>query len=160
MGAAILNPSYYQDPDPRCLWQSYGYICLPHGLASFTGRIGQSSVLMPRGGPQESVSIAGSTCGSVPTVTKLLCPRPGSSYHGVWNFSWQQWSPGGPTGKEPTCHCRRQKRRTFNPWVGKIPWRRAWQPTPVFLPEESCGQRSLAGYSPWGCKESDMTEAT
>ena len=48
---------------------------------------------------------------------------------GGWNFSWQQWSPGGPTGKEPTCHCRRQKRRTFNPWVGKIPWRRAWQPT-------------------------------
>ena len=43
---------------------------------------------------------------------------------------------------------------------GKIPWRRAWQPTPVFLPGESHGQRSLAGYSPWGCKESDMTETT
>ena len=41
-----------------------------------------------------------------------------------------------------------------------IPWRRAWQPTPVFLPGESHGQRSLAGYSPWGCKELDMTEAT
>ena len=40
----------------------------------------------------------------------------------------------------------------------KIPWRRAWQPTPVFLAGESHGQRSLAGYSPWGCKESDMTE--
>ena len=40
----------------------------------------------------------------------------------------------------------------FDPWVGKIPWRRAWQPTPVFLPEESHGQRSLAGYSPWGCR--------
>ena len=38
----------------------------------------------------------------------------------------------------------------FDPWVGKIPWRRAWQPTAVFLPEESHGQRSLAGYSPWG----------
>ena len=38
----------------------------------------------------------------------------------------------------------------FDPWVGKIPWRRAWQPTPVFLLEESHGQRSLAGYSPWG----------
>ena len=44
--------------------------------------------------------------------------------------------------------------------VRKIPWRRAWRPTPVFLPEESHGQRSLAGYSPWGLKESDMTEAT
>ena len=48
----------------------------------------------------------------------------------------------------------------FDPWVGKIPWSRAWQPTPVFLPGDSHGQRSLAGYSPWGCKESDTTEAT
>ena len=46
----------------------------------------------------------------------------------------------------------------FNPWVGKTPWRRAWQPTPVFLPGESHGQRRLVGYSPWGRKESDMTE--
>ena len=45
-------------------------------------------------------------------------------------------------------------------WARKIPWRRARQPIPVFLPGESHGQRSLAGYSPWGCKESDMTEAT
>ena len=43
-------------------------------------------------------------------------------------------------------------------WVGKIPWRRKWQPTPVFVLEKSLGQRSLAGYSPWGSKESDMTE--
>ena len=47
----------------------------------------------------------------------------------------------------------------FNPWIGKIPWRRAWQPTPVFLPGESYGQRSLAGNSPWGHKDLDMTEA-
>ena len=45
-----------------------------------------------------------------------------------------------------------------HPWVGKIPWRREWQPTPVFLPGESHGQRSLMGYSPRGHKESDMTE--
>ena len=44
--------------------------------------------------------------------------------------------------------------------VRKIPWTRAWQPTPVFLPGESHGQRSLADYSPWNCKESDTTEAT
>jgi len=43
-------------------------------------------------------------------------------------------------------------------WVGKIPWRRAWQPTPVFLPGESHGQRSLVGYSPWSLKESDTTD--
>ena len=48
----------------------------------------------------------------------------------------------------------------FDPWVGKIPWRRAWQPTPVFLPGESHGQRSLVGYSPWSCKELNMTEVT
>ena len=40
----------------------------------------------------------------------------------------------------------------FNPWVRKIPWRRKWQPTPVFLPGKSHGQRSLEGYSLWGCK--------
>ena len=43
-------------------------------------------------------------------------------------------------------------------WVRKIPWRRKWQPTPAFLPGESHGQRSLVGYSPWGCKASDTTE--
>ena len=48
----------------------------------------------------------------------------------------------------------------FNPWVGQISWRRAWQPTPVFLLGESHGQRSLAGYSPWDHKESDTTEVT
>ena len=52
------------------------------------------------------------------------------------------------------------KRCRFDSWVGKIPWKRAWQPTPVFLPEESHGQRSLVGYSPRGHKESDMTEVT
>ena len=50
--------------------------------------------------------------------------------------------------KEPACQCRRHKRLGFSPWVGKIPWKRAWQPTPVFLPGESHGQRSLVGYSP------------
>ena len=46
------------------------------------------------------------------------------------------------------------------PGLGRFPWRRAWQPTPVFLPRESHGQRSLEGHSPWGCKESDTTEVT
>ena len=56
--------------------------------------------------------------------------------------------PDGTSGKEPTCQCRRHKREGFDPWIGKIAWRRAWQPTPVFLPGESHGQRSLVGYSP------------
>ena len=55
---------------------------------------------------------------------------------------------------------RRNKRCRFYPWVRKILWRRAWQPTLVVLPGESRGQRSLVGYNPQGPKESDMTEVT
>ena len=51
-----------------------------------------------------------------------------------------------------------QETQVLYPWIGKIPWRRTQQPTPVFLPGESHRQRSLVGYSPWGCKELDMTE--
>ena len=68
--------------------------------------------------------------------------------------------PGGPSDKEPTCQCRKRRRLGLHPWVGKIPWRGAWHPTPVLLPGESHAQRSLAGYSPWSCKESDTTEDT
>ena len=49
-------------------------------------------------------------------------------------------------------------RRGFSPWIRKIPWKRKWQPTPVCLPGKSHRQRSLVSYSPWGHKESDMTE--
>ena len=68
--------------------------------------------------------------------------------------------PGGTSGKEPACQCRRHKAHGFNTWLGKIPKRKAWQPTPVFLPGESQRQRSLVGYSPGGHKELDMNEAT
>ena len=61
-----------------------------------------------------------------PLTTLLPCVKP----HGSW--------------------CRRHKRHWFDPWVRKIPWRRKWQPTPLFLPGEFHGQRSLVGYSPWG----------
>ena len=66
----------------------------------------------------------------------------------------------GASGKESACRCREQRRRGFDPWVRKIPWRRAWQPTPVFLPGKSHGQRSLMGYSSCGHKELDTTERT
>jgi len=66
--------------------------------------------------------------------------------------------PGDTSGKEPTHQCRRCKRSGFNPWVGKIPWRRAWQPTPAFLPGKSHRQWSLVGRSPWDHNEPDMTE--
>ena len=58
------------------------------------------------------------------------------------------------------CQCRRHKTWRFDPWVRKIPWRRAWQPTPVSMPGESHGQGSLVGYTPWGRRDSDTTEAT
>ena len=60
------------------------------------------------------------------------------------------------TGKESACQCRRPRRPGFDPCIEKIPWRRKWQPTPVFLPGESHGQSSLAGYSPWGLNGSRL----
>ena len=63
--------------------------------------------------------------------------------------------PGSSDGKESTCNVGGPG---FDPCVGKIPWRRQWLPTPVFLFGEFHGQRSLAGYNPWGRKESDITE--
>ena len=61
----------------------------------------------------------------------------------------------GSDGKEPACNARRPG---FNPWVGKILWRRKWLPTPAFLPRKSHGQRSLEGYSLRGCRDLDRTE--
>ena len=68
--------------------------------------------------------------------------------------------PSWCRGKESACPYRRPWRCGFDPWVGNIPWWRKWQPTPIFLPGKSHGQRSLAGCSPRGCKESDTTEHT
>ena len=82
---------------------------------------------------------------------------PWSSFSECWALRLSQiffilkGFPGGSVTKESACQCRRCG---FNPWVGKIPWRRKWQSTPVFLSGKFHGQRSLAGYSPWGCKES------
>ena len=80
-----------------------------------------------------------------------------SDYYFMWVYPG---FPGGASDKEHTCQCRKHKRCRFDSCVGKIPWRRAWLPIPVFLPGESHGQRSLAVYGPQGCKESDMSEAT
>ena len=71
---------------------------------------------------------------------------------GEGNAHWLPWTL---RWKRNCLQCRRPG---LNPWVRKIPWRRKWLPTPVFLPGEFYGQRSLVVYSPWGHKESDMTE--
>ena len=105
-------------------------------------------------------------CSSVACVCAWSCPE--KSLRGT--FKWvsnhfleaifdQYGLPCGANGKGSTCQCRSCKRSRSDPWVGKNPWRRAWPPTPVFLPGESHGQRSLAGYSLWGCKELDTTKA-
>ena len=66
----------------------------------------------------------------------------------IYTMMHKMGFPDGASGKEPVCQCRRHKRCRFNSWVGKIPWKRAWPPTLVFLPGESHGQGSLAGYRP------------
>ena len=75
---------------------------------------------------------------------------------------YQSWFPRWHRSKESAYQCLRCKRQGFNPWVGKIPWRRKWQPTPpVFLPGKSHGQRSLGDYSPWSLRvRHDCTHST
>ena len=78
----------------------------------------------------------------------LLCFQILFQYHLSWGF------PGGSVVKNPPANAGDAvRRRGLNLWVGKIPWRTEGQPTSVFLPGESHGQRSLVGYSPWGSKE-------
>ena len=103
-----------------------------------------------------------SLLGIKPKRKRNACPHE-DLYAGVYssficNSSQLETTQGLPSwcsAKESACQCRRCG---FNLWVGKIPWRRKWQPTPVLLPGKFHGQRSLVGYSPWGCKESDTTE--
>jgi len=96
---------------------------------------------------------------SCSTLSDLMdCSLPGSSVHGIFQARVLEWGaiafstfvlghsqltgfPGGASGKEPTCQCRIPKRWGFGPWVRKIPWRRVWQVTPVFLPGKSHGQK-------------------
>ena len=96
-----------------------------------------------------------------PTFTVLSGSQAGLGKYFLERFTLKHnlASQVGLAVKNLTANAR-DMRLGFNPWVGKIPWRRAWQPTPVFLPGEFHGQRSLAGYSLWGHKESDTTEMT
>ena len=79
-------------------------------------------------------------------------------WDGASSLAWKKEAlgfPGGSDGKESACNAGDPG---FDPWVGKISWRRAWKPTPVFLPGKSQARRSLVGYSPWGRKESDTID--
>ena len=80
--------------------------------------------------------------------SRMPCPPPGD----LPDTGIKPTSPASPwyglSGKESTCQCRRRRRHRFDPWFGRILWRREWLPAPVFLPGESHRQRSLMGYSP------------
>ena len=94
-------------------------------------------------------------------VTRLpgLPPPDPEGLAGLVGCSCFLWAfQAAPGVRNLPANAGRHQRQGFDPWVGKIPWRRAWQPAPVLLPGESHGQTSLAGHSPWGHKESDMTE--
>ena len=78
--------------------------------------------------------------------------------HPFWLQYWRKWASLVAQWLRICLQCRRCRRCRFDPWVGKIPWRRNWQPTPIFLTEKSHRGRSLVGYSPCCHKESDATE--
>ena len=78
-------------------------------------------------------------------------------FPGFWKHKSLQGFPRWLSGWRIRLQCKRHRRCVFDLWMGKLPWRRAWQPTPVFLPG-SHGYRSLAGYNPWGHKELDTAE--
>ena len=117
-------------------------------------------------------------CSPICVILKPVLPLtttchfgPGHMHWGwVWTLSYNYRAriqappltsfPGDAVGKESACQCRRYKRCGFDPWVRKIPWHKKWQPTPVFLPGKFHGQKSPAGYSSQGGKQSDMTEHT
>ena len=126
-------------PFPEGIWDSS---LSPHEFAGFIYSI-ISYILSQQLGPSHQTSF--------PTIWTLFL------FLLIW--PWGQWGlPRWLIGKESACHRRRHGRHSFDHWVGKIPWRRKWQPTPVFSPGNSYGQRSLAGYSPWANKESGTTE--
>ena len=99
----------------------------------------------PHGAPRFAFKIQ--LLSSLDTQVHVFCHRflmaSSESFAGPIPLGASRWLGG----KESACQCRRHG---FDPWAGKILWRRAWQPTPVFLPEKSHGQRSLVGYRPWG----------
>ena len=114
----------------------------------------------------------------------MNCSLPGFSFHEIFQTRIVEWvaisfsrgssnpeiEPGSPALQTDSLPTELQgkpvmvkrlpaiRRPEYDPWVQKIPWRKEWLPTPVFLPGEFYGQRSLAGRSPWGLKEWDTTE--
>ena len=78
-------------------------------------------------------------------------------YKYIYLYIHTHWLPWWLSGKEPSCQLKSRRRHRFDSRVGKIPWRRVWQPTPVFLPGKSHRQRSLAGYCPWAHSQTRLS---
>ena len=116
------------------------------------------STALQRHSPNQFVRTS-SVGNTVPHLSEWLSPKSLQTTNVSTDVQKRKPQSGGTSGKEPAYQCKRHKKCGFNPWVREIPWRRKWQPTPVFLPGECHGQRSLVGYNPWGHKESDMTES-
>ena len=155
-------------PSHRVFWG-------PNGIV--LGGLWPQCMSSPRSSSWRSVSLPGQSCGHSSTTALSLSiqfsAKGGRGF--IQNSSsifMERWGdminkkikahvqclqglPGGASGKEFVCQCRRHKRCGFNPWVGKIPWRRRWQPTLALLPGESHGQKSLAGHSPRVTKRHD-----
>ena len=121
----------------------------------------RSQVTGPHPGPVSAGLLSKAPMGVTPAGPGRLGLRL-SQFRRGWSYFWvciqDHGHPGWLSDEESTCQCRRRRRGRFCPWGGRILWRRTWQLTPVFLPGKVHGQRSLAGYSPWGRKELDMTE--
>ena len=99
----------------------------------------------------------GRRVGAVHSVVTLETEESGTKLLGLLESEAGWRFPGGASGKDSVCQCRRHKGHGFHPWVGKIPWRR--KSHLIFMTGEFHEQRNLESYSPWGRKESHMTEA-
>ena len=121
----------------QLLWIQWGQRTL--------GSLSQSLIVVAVVGALQS-----STVKSTPEITRgLALPRTAQTHAALNHWpTLKKGFPGGASGKEPACQRRRHKGHGTDPWVGKIPWGRAWKPTPVFSPGESLEQRSLAGHCP------------
>ena len=118
-------------------------------------RLGRSQTAMQEWLWHQGILKPNSAVRGVPDSGIKICFGASACEDTHWKGCAVACFPGGASGKELTSQCRRCKRRGFDLWVGKIPWRRAQQPTPVLLSGESRGQRSLVSYRPWGHKGSE-----
>ena len=126
--------------------QTHSDYCIYHQVSEVQARTSVYSCLDPSVSPQgyqcQSAVSKSLPTGKLATQLSALAVYSGGRQNSSYDF------PGGTSGKEPACQCRRHKRLRFSPWARKIPWSRKCHPTPVFLHGESHGQGSLVGYCP------------